>query len=91
MADVVRLVVDVVVDSGDPKKVSEVLYEAGEQILGFAVAVILKEDERTAESEVRKAARGSHVHDPEADGGRCTQCVRYAGRELLATVQSFDG
>jgi hypothetical protein len=91
MADVVRIALDLVVDSGDPTKVSEVLYEAGEAILGFAASVILKEDERTAEMEVRKAARGSHVHDPESDGGRCNQCVRYAGRELLATVQSFDG
>jgi len=91
MADVVRIALDVVVDSGDPKRVAEVLYEAGEQILGFATAVILKEDERTAEMEIRKAARGSHQHDPESEGGRCTMCVRYAGRELLATVQSFDG
>jgi hypothetical protein len=91
MADVVRISLDVVVDKGDPAKVAEVLYEHGEEILGFATSVVLVEDEKTSEMEIRKAARGSHVHDPESEGGRCTQCVRYAGRELLSVVQSFEG
>jgi hypothetical protein len=55
--------------------------------VGFAVAVILQEDERTAVADTLGVAGGSHVHDVAADGGRCTQCVRYAGRQLLAMVE----
>lgn len=90
MADVVRLALDVVVEKGDPKKVAEALFENREAILGFATAVILKENEVTAEMKIKKAAGGSHHHDPSADGGKCSECVRYSGRILLAKVQSYE-
>lgn len=90
MAEVVRVALDVVVDKGNAQEVAEAIYESRAEILGFITGSVLQLDEKTEGTEVRPAAGNSHVHDPEGQGQRCEQCMRYSGKQLLSVIKSFS-
>lgn len=85
MSKIVRVALDLDVETGSAEDVSKALFEHREAIANFATHVVLTNDATTSgKVKVTPMAGSTHVHpDPQETGERCPECLRYSGKALL--------